>query len=410
MMQQQVTVWNSVPKLMQMLVEYATGCSSTLPQSLRLVLLSGDWLPLSLPDQIRALCEDVQVVSLGGATEASIWSILYPITQVDPSWKSIPYGRSMVNQHFYVLNEALEPCPVWVPGRLYIGGIGLAKGYWRNPEKTNASFIIHPQTQERLYKTGDLGRYLPDGTIEFLGREDFQVKINGHRIELGEIEATLQQHSAVKDVIVTAVGESRENQQLIAYIVPKSKKALRLLPTERADFSEEFQSVEWRDFLQKKLPEYMIPSNFVLLEALPLTPNGKVNRHALPVPKTISSPKSVAYVRPQTEIQRRIAAVWQDILQLEEVGIHDNFFELGGNSLLLIKTQVKLQEIFTQELSVIEMIKSPTIDALAKSLSQEQTVQTAAQQGHNRAEHRDSLKSLRQQRIESRQKHRSKNK
>lgn len=176
MRQQQVTLWNSVPALMQMLVNYTAGHCERLPQSLRLVLLSGDWLPVSLPEQIRALCPDVQVVSLGGATEASIWSILYPIEQVDPTWRSIPYGRPMANQYFYVLNAALEPCPIWVPGQLYIGGIGLALGYWRDEEKTNASFMIHPRTQERLYKTGDLGRYLPDGNIEFLGREDFQVK------------------------------------------------------------------------------------------------------------------------------------------------------------------------------------------------------------------------------------------
>lgn len=237
MLQHQVTIWNSVPALMQMLVEYAANRSELLPQSLRLAMLSGDWLPLSLPDQIRTLFKDVQVISLGGATEASIWSILYPIEQVDPTWKSIPYGRPMRHQHFYVLNEVLEPCPVWVTGQLYIGGIGLAKGYWRNPEKTNASFIIHPRTQERLYKTGDLGRYLPDGNIEFIGREDFQVKVNGHRIELGEIEATLQQHPSVKEVIVTAVGESRENKQLIAYVVPTPEEISTRLVTESGDAS-----------------------------------------------------------------------------------------------------------------------------------------------------------------------------
>ncbi len=226
MMEHQITIWNSVPALMQMLVEYATGRSEMLPKSLRLVMLSGDWLPLTLPDQIRILFENVQIVSLGGATEASIWSIFYPIDTVDPAWKSIPYGRPMTNQHFYVLNEALEPCPVWVPGRLYIGGIGLAKGYWRDDLKTQSSFIIHPRTKERLYKTGDLGRYLPDGNIEFLGREDFQVKINGYRIELGEIEAALEQHSLVNHAVVTAVGETRENKQLIAYIVSNSHKQL----------------------------------------------------------------------------------------------------------------------------------------------------------------------------------------
>jgi len=401
MVEQQVTVWNSVPALMQMLVDYTVGCQRTLARSLRLVLLSGDWLPLPLPNQIRALSEGVEIVSLGGATEASIWSILYPIEQIDPNWKSIPYGRPMANQRFYVLNEALEQCPVWVTGQLYIGGIGLAQGYWRNEEKTNSSFIVHPQTQEKLYKTGDLGRYLPDSNIEFLGREDFQVKINGYRIELGEIEAALQQHPSIKEVVVTAIAESINNQQLVAYIVSNS--------TENTDDLREIKPAEWHNFLYKKLPEYMIPSDFMLLDALPLTPNGKVDRRALPTPKSIRPHKNIAYVKPQTEAEHLIAAVWQQILEIEKVGIHDNFFELGGNSLLLVRTQVKLQEIFGQELSIFEMIKSPTINSFAQYISQEQSTQTAAQQGHSRAESRNHLKNSRDQQRQTRQKYRSNN-
>ncbi|MEW6499837.1 MAG: AMP-binding protein, partial [Cyanobacteriota bacterium] len=203
-----------------MLVEYAAGHPEGLPPCLRLILLSGDWLPLNLPAQIKALNEGFRVISLGGATEASIWSILYPIEAVAQSWNSIPYGRPMSNQRLYVLNEALEPCPVWVSGQLYIGGIGLAKGYWRDEEKTRASFITHPQTGERLYRTGDMGRYLPDGNIEFLGREDFQVKVQGYRIELGEIESTLLQNPVVCNAVVAAVGEKLGNKRLVAYIVP----------------------------------------------------------------------------------------------------------------------------------------------------------------------------------------------
>ncbi|MEH2080290.1 MAG: amino acid adenylation domain-containing protein [Nostoc sp.] len=218
--QHQVTLWNSVPALMQMLVDYV---NSPLPDSLRLVLLSGDWLPLSLPEQVKALVSGVEVISLGGATEASIWSILYPITTVDSAWKSIPYGFPMANQRFYVLNEALKSCPMWVPGQLYIGGIGLAQGYWRDAQKTAASFITHPETDERLYRTGDLGRYLPDGTIEFLGREDSQVKVQGYRIELGEIEATLKQHPAVKAAVVSTVGN-----QLVTYVVPDEENFERV--------------------------------------------------------------------------------------------------------------------------------------------------------------------------------------
>ena len=220
----QVTVWNSVPALMQLLVdelEQDPPPSGTL--TLRQVWLSGDWIPLSLPSRITASCPAAQVISMGGATEASIWSIYYLVTTVDPNWKSIPYGRPLANQQWYVLNAALDPCPLWVTGDLYIAGVGLAQGYWNDPEKTEASFITHPRSRERLYKTGDLGRYLPDDTIEFLGREDAQVKINGYRIELGEIETVLQQHPGVQTAVVTAVGEPRGAQQLAAYLIPSEQ-------------------------------------------------------------------------------------------------------------------------------------------------------------------------------------------
>ena len=217
LIREQVTVWNSVPALMQMLVTYAANRPEMMPPSLRLVLLSGDWLPLTLPDSIRTLVPGAQVVSLGGATEASIWSIFYPIEGIDPTWVSIPYGSPLANQQFYVLDSQLAPCPLWVPGQLYIGGIGLAQGYWRNPAKTTASFITHPGTGERLYRTGDLGRYRPSGEIEFLGREDTQVKVGGHRIELGEIETAIEQHPQVaRAVVLTA--EETQGQQLVAHI------------------------------------------------------------------------------------------------------------------------------------------------------------------------------------------------
>jgi amino acid adenylation domain-containing protein len=218
MTQHGVTLWNTVPALMQMFVDYLKGIS--LPTPLRLVMMSGDWIPLDLPERIRRLWPKATLMSLGGATEASIWSIYYPIDKIKPDWKSIPYGKPLTNQMFHVLNERLETCPTWVVGGLYIGGIGLAVGYWRNTEKTEAHFFIHPHTGERLYKTGDLGRYLADGNIEFLGREDFQVKIQGHRIELGEIESHILKHPQIKEAVVTAVGESHHDKQLTAYVVP----------------------------------------------------------------------------------------------------------------------------------------------------------------------------------------------
>jgi amino acid adenylation domain-containing protein len=217
-----VTVWNSVPALAEMLVEHAG--SSPLPGRLRLVLMSGDWIPVPLPDRIRALAPSARVVALGGATEASIWSILHEIEQVDPAWTSIPYGRPMRNQRFRVLDAAMEPCPVGVPGELHIGGVGLALGYLGDPARTGASFV-HAPDGERLYRTGDLGRYLPSGEIELLGREDQQVKIRGHRVELGEIEAALARHPGVAASAVIAHGDARGHRRLVAYVVPRAPDA-----------------------------------------------------------------------------------------------------------------------------------------------------------------------------------------
>ncbi|MBE9060864.1 amino acid adenylation domain-containing protein [cf. Phormidesmis sp. LEGE 11477] len=231
----QVTIWNSVPALMQLLTTELADSNQT-HDALRLVTLSGDWIPLTLPEQIQKHAPMAQVVSLGGATEAAIWSIAYPIESVDSSWRSIPYGKPLANQEWYVLDENLNPCPCWVPGQLYIGGIGLAKGYWNQPELTSEQFVDHRQ-RGRLYRTGDLGRYHPDGTLEFLGREDFQIKVNGYRIELGEIESALQQYPAIETAVVEAVGTPPE---LVAYVVPALKKGTDAIaqPLSKLDFKQ----------------------------------------------------------------------------------------------------------------------------------------------------------------------------
>ncbi|WP_196223272.1 non-ribosomal peptide synthetase, partial [Roseibium sp. RKSG952] len=217
--QHQVTIWNSVPQLADMAVGAAAEGNLS---SLRLALLSGDWIPLPVPGRIRSAAPHCQIVSLGGATEAAIWSIYYPINDVDPSWASIPYGRPLSNQQFHVLGADFNPCPILVPGQLYIGGDGLADGYLNDPARTAERFVFHPRTGERLYDTGDLGRYLENGDIEFLGRADFQVKIRGHRVELGEIETVLQTHPQIETVIVSAAGE-RDNKRLVAHIVAKTQ-------------------------------------------------------------------------------------------------------------------------------------------------------------------------------------------
>lgn len=356
MLREGITVWNSVPALMQMMVEYAISRPSILA-SLRLVLLSGDWLPLTLPTQLQNLVKGIQVISLGGATEASIWSILYPISQVDLAWKSIPYGKPMQNQRFYVLNQALEVCPMWVTGQLYIGGVGLAKGYWQDELKTAASFIVHPRTGEKLYRTGDLGRYLPDGTIEFLGREDFQVKIGGYRIELGEIEAALEQHSVVKEaVVITTLGEYK---RLVAYVV--------LNVEENSDFDSVIGS-KLRCFLGNKLPHYMVPARIVILDSLPLTPNGKVNRQAL---AELDRKQELAVdVAPRTDIEKGLAEMWGKILGLPQIGINSNFFELGGDSLLATQVISQVRELWQVELPLRSLFEYPAIAQFSKQIEQ----------------------------------------
>jgi amino acid adenylation domain-containing protein len=355
--QQQVTIWNSVPALMQMLVEYASGRSDVVLNSLRLVLLSGDWIPLTLPDAIRDVIDEIQIVSLGGATEASIWSIFYSIAALDPTWKSIPYGKPLTNQRFYAFNEALEPCPVWVPGTLYIGGLGLAKGYWRDEQKTHASFITHPQTGERLYCTGDRGCYLPDGNIEFLGREDLQVKVRGYRIELGEIEAVLGQYPNVQTAIVAAFGEQHSHKNLAAYFVTDTKPA----PTPD----------ELHSFLSQKLPSYMVPSIFIELDNLPLSSNGKVNRRALPTPDLAKSELTLIFVEPRTLTEKTLAKIWAEVLEIEQVGIHDNFFfNLGGNSLLATQVMSRIRETFQVELPLRHFFETPTVAHLAVTIAE----------------------------------------
>jgi acyl-coenzyme A synthetase/AMP-(fatty) acid ligase len=269
-----VTVWNSAPPVMELVVRDLEARGARFPDSLRLVMLSGDWIDVSLPDRVRALGAAVEVVSLGGATEASIWSIAYPIGRVDPAWRSIPYGRPLANQTWYVLDDSMRPCARGERGMLYIGGAGLARGYWNDAEKTASAFVADPHTGGRLYRTGDFGRTLDDGeTLEILGREDTQVKIRGYRVELGEIEAALLACEGVRSARVVLDAErgpgssSHSTQDLVAVVVIPGADAGAVTAL--------------RAQLRRVLPAHMVPGTIRLADALPLTENGKVDLKAL---------------------------------------------------------------------------------------------------------------------------------
>ncbi|MGW4127318.1 non-ribosomal peptide synthetase [Amycolatopsis japonica] len=263
-----VTLWNTAPALLEMLVDYAEADPETAARdlrSLRLVMLSGDWIPVSLPDRLRALVPDVRFMSLGGATEASIWSITYPVGTVDPEWPSIPYGRALRDQCFHILTDDGRPAPVGIPGELHIGGGGVARGYIGDAAQTAERFITHDVLGQRLYRTGDLGRWRTDGTIEFLGRADRQVKVRGHRIELGEIETVLARLDGVRRSVVSALPGPDQRPRLVAHVVSDGEW------NERSAIAG----------LAERLPDYMIPARFVVLEELPVTANGKVDYAAL---------------------------------------------------------------------------------------------------------------------------------
>lgn len=265
----QVTVWHSAPALLELLVDYVEHASDAAPRHLRLALVGGDWIPVGLPGRLSRIAPQARFISLGGATEASMDSTIFPVERVDPGWTSIPYGRPMANQRVYVLDRHLQPVPVGIPGELYLAGTGLARGYLNRPELTAQRFLwhtFHDGRAERLYQTGDVARYRRDGVLELLGRRDFQVKIHGLRIELGEIEAVLRRHEAVANAVVVAAG-ARGRTRLAAYVTRSGER----------DVSQ----AELRQWLGGLLPAHMVPRTITTLDRLPTTPNGKVDRRAL---------------------------------------------------------------------------------------------------------------------------------
>jgi len=368
---EQITTLHFVPSMLQQFL-LEPGVEEQ-GRSLKRVICSGEALPVELQARFFARL-GAELHNLYGPTEASIDVTSWQCRPESHEW-TVPIGRPIANTQIYLLDRAGHAVPVGVPGELYIGGVGVARGYYQRPELTAEKFVSDPFSNEagaRLFRTADLGRYRPDGAIEFLGRIDHQIKLRGFRIELGEIETVLSQHPAIKEVVVLAREDAPDDKRLVAYLVSDQEP----VPT----------YTELRRFLKEKLPDYMVPAAFVMLDALPLTANGKVDRRMLPEPGRITPELETPYVAPRTEVESAIVAIWKEVLHVEKVGVHDNFFDLGGHSLRMIQVHSALQERLKRDLPVIELFEYPTIDSLARYLSQGKSEQSSSQQTDGRVE------------------------
>jgi amino acid adenylation domain-containing protein len=353
---------NCVPSLWTAILHAIQSGQATPPgEGLAYLFFGGEPLSKELVARALSALPHLQIWNIYGPTEATANASAARIILGD----EVTIGRPIANTQIYILNSFLHPVPIGVQGELYIGGAGVARGYLNRPELTAEKFIPDPFSAApgaRMYKTGDLARYRPDGNIEFLGRADHQVKIRGFRIELGEIEAALGQHPAVREAVVLAREDAagdpsaspRTEKRLVAYVVAEREP----LPT----------TTDLRNFLKEKLPEYMVPAVFVLLEALPLMPNGKIDRRALPSPDRSRPELDKAFVAPRTPTEELLAEIWAQLLDLERVGIHDNFFDLGGHSLLATQLVSRMRETFQVEIPLRHLFEVPTVAGLAESI------------------------------------------
>ena len=348
------TLWLTAGLFHQM-VEYDVEALSAIPQ----VLSGGDVVSAQHVHRLLEAGGDCKFINGYGPTENTTFTTCFPITEADEIREQLPIGRPINNTTVYILDPNLQPVPMGVPGELFTGGDGLAIGYLNRPELTKEKFIPSPfseDEQDRLYRTGDLVRYLPDGNIDFLGRIDHQVKIRGFRVELGEIEFVLGQHDAVKENVVVAKSNGSGSKQIVAYVILQ-------------DELEATTSV-LRRYLREKLPDYMIPSAFVTLDALPLTANGKIDRKSLPDPSGLRPELESTYVAPKTELEKTLARIWADELKIDRVGRHDDFFTLGGHSLLGIRLFSRIEEELGERLPISILFRAPTIAQLAAVLEQ----------------------------------------
>ncbi|KAB8317793.1 amino acid adenylation domain-containing protein [Tolypothrix campylonemoides VB511288] len=362
--QYDVTVIDIVPSYWRNCIHTLAGLEprtrqALLDNKLRLIVSASEPLMSDIPTQWTfGFKHKARLINMFGQTETCGIVATYPIpAQQDERVKIVPLGRPIANTQIYLLDSHMQPVPIGVPGELHIGGLGLARGYLNRPELTNEKFIpdpFRPKEGARVYKTGDLARFLPDGSIEFIGRSDYQVKIRGFRIELGEIEAVLSQHPSVLQTVVVAREDASGEKRLVAYVVSNEGSALSLS--------------DLRRFLREKLPEYMVPFAFVLLEALPLTPSGKVNRSVLPAPDLAKPDSKENFVAPRNQLEQELVQIWEEVLRVQPIGIKDNFFDLGGHSLLAVHLFGQIETKFGKKLPLATLFQSGTVETLAKML------------------------------------------
>jgi natural product biosynthesis luciferase-like monooxygenase protein len=344
------------------------------------MMVGGEAFPPTLARDLAGLVRG-KVMNMYGPTETTIWSAVHTVDRDQQG--VIPLGRPLANQQVYVLDSRLQPLPPGVPGELVIGGDGVVRGYYGRPELTAERFVPdHLRGHGRLYRTGDLARFTEDGTLEFLGRLDHQVKVRGYRIELGEIEAALAEQPGVAQAVVIAREDTPDDTRLVAYLV--AKLGLSIDPA------------ALREALRVGLPDFMLPAHFVVLAEFPHTPNGKIDRKALPAPDAAApSAAATEFVAPESDLEARIAEVWKDVLKLPQVGTRDNFFDLGGHSLLAVQAHRRLREALQRELSITDIFRFPTVQSLAGYLAGD--VEGGAQQGAERAQGRKAAMQRRQQ-------------
>jgi thioesterase domain-containing protein/acyl carrier protein len=317
------------------------------------ILCGGEAMPADLADQLMPRC--AQLWNMYGPTETTIWSSVYHVNSKLTS--TAPIGRPIANTTMYVLDPQKHPAPLGVAGELYIGGEGVARGYFNRPDLTEEKFMADPfRPGERIYRTGDLARFMPNGNIQFLGRADFQVKVRGFRIELEEIEAVLAQHAAVQQCVVSVREDRPGDKRLVGYVVPRGAE----IPS----------TSDLRTHLKQSLPEYMVPGIFIQLESLPLTPNGKINRRALPAPDW-SQRDSGEVVGARDQLELMLLNIWQKVLGIPEIGITDNFFDLGGHSLLAARLLAEVEKVVGRQLPLAALFRGATVESLAQFIRED---------------------------------------